>query len=342
MKMKIFFFVLLNLIPLAASLSEVNDTTFSHPESTVLPHSGISTEVLTNDTYLDTVTLPDTTETGNFIQHTSVSPTTTENGDDIATDPCSNFGFCNSTKSVKKNVCRCDEKCHEFMDCCQEQPVIPSKKTYYSPYLQCYKISSLKYNNDAYIVVGTCPESETNLTVINACDTDDVETVGPCVVNNNVIFRNRFCAECHNVISYVSCDVIFYGIDTALVPRNLSRSEKLRYFFKNKSHLRVIPPEGVPMRTCVLGLISNGETLCLSYINPIYRWIQGTKFAYRNYFCAPLDIRDTFYCLRFIPQGMGDGFLHAMTVMFSFYDKVPRETESSEECTAIWTEEVNE
>lgn len=340
--MKIFFLALLNLIPLAASLSEVNDITFSDPESTVLPHSGISTEVLNNDTYHDNVTLSDTTENGSFIQNTSVPPNTTENSDDIATDPCSNFGFCNSTKLAEKHFCRCDEKCHEFMDCCQEQPVIPSKKTYYSPYLQCYKISTFEHNKDAYVVVGTCPDGETNLTVVNACDTDDVETVGPCVVNNDVIFRNRFCAECHNIISYVSCDILFYGINTDLVPPNLSRSKKLRYFFKNKSHLRVIPPEGVPIRACVLGLISNGKTLCLSYINPIYNWIQGTMFAYRNYFCAPLDIRDTFYCLRFILQGMGTGSLHDMTVMFSFYDKVPREKESAEECTTIWTEEVSD
>jgi hypothetical protein len=52
-----------------------------------------------------------------------------------------------------------------------------------------------------------------------------------------------------------------------------------------------------------------------------YASFQGTMFAYRNYFCAPLDIRDTFYCLRFILQGMGTGSLHDMTVMFSLFLK---------------------
>jgi hypothetical protein len=66
--------------------------------------------------------------------------------------------------------------------------------------------------------------------------------------------------------------------------------------------------------------IEQTNSLCQSYINPVYRVKRGKAFMYRNYFCTPEPFRHLTKCLGHNYDKLAEKRfqLHPILVMFSF------------------------
>ncbi|CAG2248668.1 unnamed protein product [Mytilus edulis] len=199
-----------------------------------------------------------------FHYHTSVSPYDTL----VLSDPCFPDGTCEFTQTkMEEQYCNCDEKCHQYKDCCHDIKLNEDLNSVYTPYYQCYKSSKNIYKG--LFAVAECPAMEENTTVSHLCRSNDMLNTGPCVVHDEVIFKNRYCALCHNITSYKTFDLQFIGADTRNIPENISRTNKLSYFFQNSIGYQLIPPNGTVVRPCMLGLATNNDALCQMFINPM-------------------------------------------------------------------------
>ena len=100
---------------------------------------------------------------------------------------------------------------------------------------------------------------------------------------------------------------------------NLSKSEKIEYMMLYFSFKEIPPNDFVP-RKCILHTIEQNNSLCQSYINPVYRFKRGKAFIYRNNFCTPETFRHLTKCLgHFYDRLAAERFnIHPISVMFSF------------------------
>jgi hypothetical protein len=120
---------------------------------------------------------------------------------------------------------------------------------------------------------------------------------------------------------------------------NLSKSQKIEYMMLHFWFMEIPPKDFVP-RPCILHTIEQNNSLCQSYINPVYRFKRGKAFIYRNYFCTPETIRDLTKCLGKTYDNLAkERFnIHPISVMFSFN----RATQNDRKNTCdYWSKEVS-
>ncbi|CAG2189834.1 unnamed protein product [Mytilus edulis] len=163
-----------------------------------------------------------------FSYQTSISP----NAALILSEPCYPFGTCELTQTMKKQYCNCDKQCLQFKDCCHDIKYDEHLNSVYTPYYHCYKDSNDEYTG--VFAVTECPDTEVNTTVTLLCQSNDLMNVGPCVVNNNIIFKNKYCAFCHNITLYDTFDLEIHlnEVDPSMLQENISRSERMDSFLK--------------------------------------------------------------------------------------------------------------
>ena len=79
------------------------------------------------------------------------------------------------------------------------------------------------------------------------------------------------------------------------------------------------PNDFVP-RLCILHTFGQNNSLCRSYIKPVFRHMSGKAFMYRNYLCSPENFRHLTKCLgRIYDKLAAERFkIHPISVMFSF------------------------
>ena len=260
-------------------------------------------------------------------------------------DPCSAKGNCYFTKSMEHQFCHCDIDCYIYNDCCTDnkKPSTTSNSEYF-PYYTCHK----GHNSDIYegfFVVDNCPVGYGNETDTRMCNEHTISENGPAVVNpEGIVFKNRHCALCHGVSDIESFDVRFV-ISNMLVDKllsdlaNLSKSEKIEYMMLYIS-FKEIPPNGFVPRPFILHTIEHNNSLCQSYINPVFRWKRGKAFIYRNYFCTSETIRDFTKCLGLTYDKLAtERFnIQPISVMFSFNRAT--QDDRKDKCD-YWSKEVS-
>ena len=227
-------------------------------------------------------------------------------------DQCSMAGRCNFTLSMKHQFCHCDQDCHIYHDCCvdNKKPAITGSKSQYSPYYICYKGHNTA-SYEGYFAVDSCPTRYGNETDILLCNEHNIAANGPSVVNpEGVVFKNRHCALCHGISDTGSFDVLFtlekmllHGLMSRI--ENLSKSEKIEHMMLYFSFKEIAPKHFVP-RPCILNTIEQNNSLCQSYINPVYQFKRGKSFVYRNYFCTTEKNRDLTDCLGILYDRLTD------------------------------------
>ena len=101
-----------------------------------------------------------------------------------------------------------------------------------------------------------------------------------------------------------------------------------------------IPPKDLVPRTCILHTIEQNNSLCQSYINPVYRFKRGKAIIYRNYYCTLEPFRHLAKCLGIIYDKLAaERFqLHPISVMLSF--NKPTQNERQNTCD-YWSKEVS-
>ncbi|CAC5421502.1 unnamed protein product [Mytilus coruscus] len=252
-----------------------------------------------------------------FIYSTSVSPYKAL----VLSDPCYQDGTCEVTQTqMEEQYCNCDKQCHQFKDCCNDIKYNEDLNSVYTPYYQCYKSSSNIYKG--LFAVAECPPMEDNTTVLHLCQSDDFLRVGPCVVNDDIIFKNKYCALCHNFTLYKTFNLMLQmvGLDTSNIHENMSSSDRMNHIFRMSHGYQLVPPKGTVIRPCILQIASNNDTLCQMFINPVY--IFGKRvILYRNYFCAPVANRHLSKCTGHLYDRLSRDRVFPMTVLFSFTEK---------------------
>ena len=145
---------------------------------------------------------------------------------DVASKLCPITKFCYSpTKTMRKqsntpccSPCSCKDDCWETGNCCPDKENI----TYRSPILPC-KVTIIQRSNHGsetlydgfnygikrYRIVDSCPEQETNLTLIEKCENkaklDEMLWVSDNATGK--IFQNIYCATCNSVKEVIKWQV---------------------------------------------------------------------------------------------------------------------------------------
>ena len=263
-----------------------------------------------------------------FIYSTSISPYKAL----VLTDTCSQYGTCEFTQTtMEEQYCNCDKQCHQFKDCCHDIKYNEELNSVYTPYYQCYKSSNNIYKG--LFAVAECPPMEDNTTILHLCQSDDFLRVGPCVVSDDIIFKNKYCAFCHNITLYKTFDLTLKlsGVVTSIIYENMSNSDRMNHIFHMSKGYQLIPPKGTVVRPCMLQLAGNNDTLCQKFINPVYLIEKRMVYFYRNYFCGPGSNRHLLKCTGGLYDRLGRDTIYPMTILFSFTEKETKK----EDCTKM-------
>ena len=328
--------------------SNISNTVLSLIQNDTLQQNGrihnlssTSSISYTTNLYTSTSSTPTDSNLVETLQKMLIEDTTSP----TPSDPCSVEGNCNFTKSMEHRFCHCDIDCYIYNDCCTDNKKPPTtSNSEYSPYYTCHKGHNTDIH-EGFFVVDSCPTGYVNEMDTRMCNEHKISENGPSVVNpEGVVFKNRLCGLCHAVSDVESSDVRFIVSDK-LVDKllsdlaNLSKSQKIEYMMLHFWFMEIPPKDFVP-RPCILHTIEQNNSLCQSYINPVYRFKRGKAFIYRNYFCTPETIRDLTKCLGKTYDNLAkERFnIHPISVMFSFN----RATQNDRKNTCdYWSKEVS-
>ena len=242
-------------------------------------------------------------------------------------DICRRYVSCSFVVANNRQYCKCDKDCVIYNDCCYDEDFLQRR---FDPTITSYKYKCLRHAPlDKYsgvFVVESCPEaSDPNLD--SKCRSDNLLDVGPWVADRNgTIFKNKFCAECHNVSYSIQFDVKVAVTDKKLATNaaflNLNVQDQLAVL-QNKADVayRIILPDDIPTRHCIPELLTLDTPECKAYpINPI----EVNYVSYRNAYCVQpeeLEYGYSFCYGLFGLKGDQDDYnLYPLTVLFIFQD----------------------
>ncbi|VDI48147.1 Hypothetical predicted protein [Mytilus galloprovincialis] len=261
---------------------------------------------------------------------------------DIRSDSCSMYGTCEYISDMPIPMCRCENICHLYKDCCIDVSVVGLNDTD-DPHFKC--ITTVIQSSDLHkyfgvFVINSCPKHLRDTIIDMKCRTDDLLEVGPWVASdNNFVFQNRFCAACYNVDSYkpfalnisrIPLKFFFEQINSTTIGRLIAA---LTDPWKQKITAELIPPENINIRSCfVVDEAPDVEDeVCLNYnMNPVidlgpHNFPNRNPF-YRNRFCVPAN--HSFECIGkykdFIKQSEEMHSLFPLSVMFPFKQRDQR------------------
>ncbi|CAC5360553.1 unnamed protein product [Mytilus coruscus] len=256
-------------------------------------------------------------------------------------DPCFHVGSCSFTSTMIHQFCKCDNECQIYNDCCQDYNKEPNTfRSGYFEHLACIRGHNDKQSFEGYFAVTSCPSDYENKTVITRCYEDDIINNGPSVANESIVFKNKFCALCHQVTDYVFFRLIFTISDeTRKHIFNVSRAEKLQYLITRNKLYKTVPPQNVSIRPCIVDLTATDIPSCIAYINPVFQFSSNRSvIMYRNHVCVPLG--QTADCLGHLYDKIAviERFtIYPLSVMFSFTAM----TKTTSKCS-IWNEQIEE
>ena len=99
------------------------------------------------------------------------------------------------------DVCRCDEPCRQFSDCCAE-----SNCSHNSSALEFTCVSTtifdMQYVAYSYWMIDSCPRCKSESVINGAVDLCEAQSLSSPPVSDNrtgLVYRNKYCAQCHVV-----------------------------------------------------------------------------------------------------------------------------------------------
>ena len=246
-------------------------------------------------------------------------------------DECAFYGTCDFVSKWKPEYqyCHCDSVCNFYDDCCIDYSNYSSKYRLHSDKLRCAPMGRTDNVWFSYgiLLTDTCPEFYTNSEIYEKCQQNDNVTKLYVADDKGIVYKNTYCAECHNVTNYRIFKIRISDMrDEYLSSKytNMTSTEYLAVLLSDPHvKYKLIAPEGIMTRTCAMyqDPYINDTQECLAYsINP--KVSKGKKFKtiYRNQFCRRMDNEPTeclgAYLLRSTFYGA-----FSLSVLFSFSKK---------------------
>lgn len=213
----------------------------------------------------------------------------------IIPDTCKGYGDCKfaSTVPYKFRFCHCDKECGKYGDCCEDSPFIhniPKMR-----YLNCVPFTTRGQWPYGYFAIDRCPDHSKYDDINANCTSDNMFKVGPLVFNSRgTIYKNRYCAACHNETETRPFDIRLLSLDNTFIPQLSNATSLMSLLEKSLDNanqkFEMTPPENVfvDTRRCLFleppdpGL----EDQCANNpINPMFKYVGGTTYSIRNRFC---------------------------------------------------------
>ncbi|XP_063447280.1 uncharacterized protein LOC134726794 [Mytilus trossulus] len=262
---------------------------------------------------------------------------------DNVKDVCFEKGGCPTQDTLNEYgwFCNCDSECEHYNDCCLQHN---SKAENVHHVYQCIKFKTDDTSLIGFQAISSCLLEYENQTVQDKCLVNNLlETGTPVVVGKNSVFKNKYCALCNDVKTYIPFDVTFYDVKMTSAEfdyfQNQTTKSKLSYIFMH-GDFKLEPPPNSDLRICPANLIENSHPRCQSYVNPTFIPVGRGYRLYRNEFCMPDQEKQKYFiCMANIMGVLWRlNEIHSLSVIFSF--KEPKMmTASSNECEK-WSEEV--
>ena len=131
---------------------------------------------------------------------------------------CNQCQGCCFTTANSTALCKCDEHCQEFGDCCGENS--PSKFSSASLIsslgdgvkLQCRSIrtkpeTQVTAENEAFLMVSSCPDAwldPGNDSIARNCNSPSQSLPPVTDITTGLVYRNEYCAQCNRVRKLVA------------------------------------------------------------------------------------------------------------------------------------------
>lgn len=231
-------------------------------------------------------------------------------------NPCEFRGVCNINAEAKYPVCYCDKLCTVFNDCCFD-----ANRTDVSTqldivqeqlgYMTCELVRPKELYTGIYTISKCPPSSPYGLL--------HGELSKRCSIVNNthlvsskdgIVYRNMYCAMCHNVTDYNLWVFQFaYGGHCSfekMISLNYTIPEKIHHVKNSNCLYWFVPPSTVgQLRSCVKYEISEmmqqKDHLCSEFQNPI---LIHEHSLYRNIYChGDITNSTTYTCIKAISMG---------------------------------------
>lgn len=263
-----------------------------------------------------------------------VTPTTNKN---MALDEyCFDAGFCEKPPQKLIRHCSCETECEDYNVCCLDHyrtnyDVVKSQ-------YECQYFSNAPFDYRGFFAIAVCPDDYDNEIMKEKCSQGTTpEEITPVVQNNSKIFKNKYCALCHNVIDFTVFFIKFYNVEMNDEEfENFTKLEQIPKlnFISQRADYDLIPPVGTEFMPCMPGLSENDNPLCKLFVNPVFYLINRKFYWFRNSNCVPSENTHSFNCItdytdRFVSN------MHKLSVIFTF-----TETQSDQAECLEWSEEV--
>ena len=247
-----------------------------------------------------------------------IQPVGTEGLNPTLSELCPYNNYCHANASMVLNSdtevpccrpCSCNDDCWKRGECCPDKEP-PSTRPQLERCLDTivirrdlmdnYTFDGVNYGIPRYYVIDSCPDLETDVMTVMKCSGKSQETLDDITwvtgTENGKIYKNKFCAECNGVRSFINWDLVSNCHD-------ITNAEKLKSgaIIPKGCRLFVNPPDSMKdMSTnlCILPSISQCnmtgkwdkydnyiEEACEAFESPFLKKYLLTSSVYRNVFC---------------------------------------------------------
>ena len=246
-------------------------------------------------------------------------------------DECALFGTCDfvSKLPTEYQFCHCDYVCNFYDDCCHDYLNYLSKHRSYSDMLSCAPVERIEnvWLKLGIFLMDTCPELYTNSEIYEKCQQNDNVTKLYVADDKGTVYKNVYCAECHNVTNYRIFKIQISDMRGEYLSSkytNMTFTEYLTVLLSDPNvKYKLIAPEGIMTRTCAMYQDPhiNDTQECIAYsINPIATLGKNSNKIYRNQFCRRMENKPT-GCFGAFPPRSPKQSRFSLSVLFSFSKK---------------------
>ena len=131
---------------------------------------------------------------------------------------------CESSATNSTAICRCDQVCHTFNDCCCESSSSSDGTTTNFKCQSTYIHPSIPVlaENEAFLMISSCPGSwldSENSTIESNCTQPSPHLPPVTDTSTGLVYRNEYCALCHQVTTFslweskLLCNDVIYHLN---------------------------------------------------------------------------------------------------------------------------------
>lgn len=208
----------------------------------------------------------------------------------IAEHKCSQIGKCKVTEDFILPVCYCDSACIDYNDCCYDASLSDNLTSASSlhekkEFMSCND-KTFGSNFVGLWMVTKCPQSLIMHDISDRCNVE--ENIHPVSADDGTVYRNAYCAMCHNVTNVTPWRFEFsykgHCSTHKMNSLNVTISQKIRYAIENRCKYSFIPSLNSKIRSCFNTANSYGfnQALCSNFQNPVVI----DQNIYKNAYCV--------------------------------------------------------